>query len=159
MTDEPMAAEVLRQQRINDSQQIGFDLEKYIKNKRHHAGCPSFLSFRELDILMCITPGPLGLGMDNMKTGRLLKINRKTVYRILKGLKKKFPVAMDRLASMRNTMNRQRRGLIDVRSFENMVVREEKYAFIEELEDCSPGRISYLDRTGSAAGIKKKDKF
>ena len=110
-----------RQRRLTLSQEAGFDLKDYIRNHEHHAGKPSFLSFRELDVLMCIVPGPLGLGMDNRTAGRFLKINRKTVWRILKGLEEKFPAAFEKIDSMWDTMNRQRHGLKCVRSFEGLM--------------------------------------
>lgn len=87
------------------------DLEKYIKENRHREGCPSWLPVRWLDVLMRITPGPLGLGMTNITAAQHMNVDRTTVYRICKQLHQTYPTAWSRLMSMRRVMNRHRKLL------------------------------------------------
>jgi len=90
---------------------VEMNLDEYIESKLYRLGCPSWLALRELDVLMRIVPGPLGLGMSTKMTAISLGVAESTIWRINKGLAEKFPTAWERVQSMRGVMNRQRHGL------------------------------------------------
>jgi len=98
-----------------------FDLEEYINRKAYRINCPPWLTIRELDVLMRIVPGPLGLGMSQKGVADSLGIWPETVSRICKRLWAKFPVAHERYLSMCRVMNRQRHGLRSNRSFDGLI--------------------------------------
>lgn len=97
------------------------NLEEYIKNGMHRAGCPSWLKVRELDVLMCITPGPLGLGMSYKQASDFLSIGLSTVKRAAWAIRDRFPEAWSRLQGMRRCMERQRVGLHSPRSMDGLL--------------------------------------
>jgi alkylated DNA nucleotide flippase Atl1 len=85
--------------------------EDYIKAGLHQAGCPTWLRPRELDVLMCVVPGPLGLGMSYAQTAELLDISKRTVTRTTQRIKIKYPSAWERVQIMRRTMLRHQKTL------------------------------------------------
>lgn len=123
------------------------DLEDYIKNGLHEAGCPSWLKVRELDVLMCIVPGPLGMGMTYRQCAEFLGIHRDTVWRCCNRIKERFPEAWERVQSIRRVMSRHQRALKGPRSFDGLTASIGE----EGLHDISHGtrrpdrRDKYID--------------
>jgi DNA-binding CsgD family transcriptional regulator len=85
--------------------------EEYIQAGLHRASCPTWLKPRELDVLMCIVPGPLGLGMSYAQAAKLLNISKKTVTRTTQRLRMRFPSAWNVVQGMRRCMTRQARTI------------------------------------------------
>jgi transposase len=72
---------------------------------------PAWLTKNQLDILMCICPGPIGHGLTIGETSKRLDISVSSIDNTLKRFKTRFPEAWENLQSMRRAAQRQSKYL------------------------------------------------
>lgn len=77
---------------------------------------PMWMTFGQLDLLMLITPGPIGAGMSIIDAAKKLDISYDAANRKLQTFKKRFPRAWGVIAGVRSICSRHRRALIEYSS-------------------------------------------
>jgi hypothetical protein len=79
---------------------------------------PSWLTQHQIDVLMCIVPGPIGRGLTQRETARYLNVSVKAIEGTLSRFKERFPDAWERVESMRRAASRHRKKLSSPASFD-----------------------------------------
>ena len=69
---------------------------------------------QQLDVLLLMCPGPIGLGMTEKMAGAILGITDRGVRYRLASFKKRFPSAYAEFQSMRRSMFRQGHNLMEL---------------------------------------------
>ena len=73
---------------------------------KHPEKKPDWLPPRMFQMLQCLTPGPLGYGLTQEQAAIVMKVSTRTMRRLKKQFRDRFPEPYDRFMCMHRTMVR-----------------------------------------------------
>lgn len=81
---------------------------------------PDWITQHQIDVLRCVTPGPLGLGLTITETAKKLGVTTRAIDANIARFKETYPQAWERVASMKRAAARQGRTLRAMSSLDSM---------------------------------------